>query len=166
MLHQHSCLLNLYRGIMDDISHSIKEARPRLSKVSPLAAKIVLGFGIVNILLGLGLASTQARLATSLVIAPNQFAYQAWGAAFTFLGILMLLGYYHNEWKFMRQTFIIGMAFKFAWAIALVVRYTSGQQSNPLLLIIWLFFAYIQAVTYIHFLPIPTVARGGEDERR
>lgn len=145
------------------ITQTIKEARPKLSVISPLVAKIVLGFAVVNILLGWGLAAKVARLDTSLVISPSQFTFQLWGGAFILLGIAMLVTYALNQWKAMRATFVVGMAFKFAWAIALVVRYLSGGFDNPILLIIWLFFAYIQAVTYLHFMPLPIIQKGAEN---
>lgn len=146
-----------------EIAQAIKEARPKLKRVSPLVAKIVIGFGVINILLGIGLATTQASLATPLVVAPEQFYYQLWGFLFFTLGVAMLWLYARNSWRGMRYTFVIGMCFKFMWAIALVVRYFSGEFSNPLVLIIWLFMAYIQAVTYLHFMPQPALDKGAKD---
>lgn len=146
-----------------EITQAIKEARPRLARVSPLVAKIVLGFGVINLLLGLGLVTTQAKLSTPLVVAPSIGFYQAWGVAFILLGLAMLWLYKRNSWRGMRYTFVIGMCFKFAWAIALLVRYVSGDFANPLVLIIWLFFAYIQAVTYIHFMPQPALDKWAKD---
>lgn len=146
-----------------EITQAIKEARPKLSVISPLVAKIVLGFGVINVLLGIGLATTKAQLASPLVIAPNTGAFQLWGALFFVLGVLMLWGYWRNNWKFLRHTFVIGILFKFMWAVALLLRYISGEYSNPTLLMVWLFFAYIQAVTYIHFMPIPQIQKGAED---
>lgn len=146
-----------------EITQALKEARPKLSRVSPLVAKIVLGFGAINILLGLGLATTQAKLSTPLVVAPSAGFYQAWGIAFVLLGVAMLVLYRRNSWRGMRYAFVIGMCFKFAWAIALLLRYISGDFANPLVLIIWLFFAYIQAVTYIHFMPQPALDKGAKD---
>lgn len=146
-----------------EVTKAIKEARPRLSRVSPLVAKIVLGYAVVNVLLGVSLAITTARLSTGLVIAPTQFAFQVWGVLFTILGIALFYTYWKNSWKGMRGLFVVGMCFKFAWTIALVVRLFSGDFSNPIILIIWLFFTYIQAVAYIHFMPIPTIEKGAED---
>lgn len=146
-----------------EIAQAIKEARPKLARVSPLVAKIVIGFGVINILLGIGLATTQASLATPLVVAPERFYYQLWGFLFFVLGVAMLWLYARNSWRGMRYTFVIGMCFKFMWAIALVVRYVSGEFSNPIVLIIWLFMAYIQAVTYLHFMPQPALGKGAKD---
>lgn len=145
------------------ITEAIKEVRPKLSQISPLVAKIVLGFSGVNLLLGAGLFTTQSKLASPLVIAPNELSFQLWGAAFFVLGLLMAYGYWRNNWHFMRQTFIIGMVFKFCWFAALVIRYFSGEYNNPTLLVVWLFFAYIQAVTFIHFLPTPYIQKAAED---
>lgn len=145
------------------ISNAIKEARPKLSTISPLVAKIVLGFAGVNLLLGYGLISTKAQLATPILVAPTIESFQYWGIAFGLLGLAMIGGYIANNWKFLRATFVIGMLFKFAWLIALGSRYFAGDYDNPILLIVWLFFAYIQAVTYVHFLPLPVIQKGAED---
>lgn len=75
----------------------------------------------------------------------------------------MLWLYARNSWRGMRYMFVIGMCFKFMWAIALVVRYISGEYSNPIILIIWLFMAYVQAVTYLHFMPQPALDKGAKD---
>lgn len=146
-----------------EITKAIKEARPRLASVSPLVAKIVLGYATINVLLGASLVATTAKLSTGLVIAPTQLAFQVWGALFAILGVAMFITYWRNSWKGMRALFVVGMCFKFAWAIALVIRLFSGEFSNPIILIIWLFFTYIQAVAYIHFMPIPTIEKGAKD---
>lgn len=146
-----------------EITQAIKEARPKLSVISPLVAKIVLGFAVLNLLLGAGLASTSALPSTPLIVAPTSLAYQIWGAAFFVLGLIMFWAYKRNNWKIIRYTFVLGMCFKFAWAIALAVRYFSGDFGNPLVLIIWLFIAYVQAASYIHFMPIPQIQKGAED---
>ena len=146
-----------------EISQAIKEARPKLILVSPLAAKIVIIFGVLNILLGAGFIFTQAVLATPLAIAPTLLAYQLWGLAFFALGVAMLWAYKRNSWRIMRHTMVIGIAIKFAWAIALVIRYVSGEFTNPFVLIVWVGLAAIQAVTYVHFMPIPTIEKGTRD---
>lgn len=146
-----------------EVIQAIKEARPKLRDVSPLVAKIVIIYGVMNLLLGAGLALTQAQLATPLAIAPSMFYYQLWGGAFIVLGAIMLWAYWHNNWRLMRHTMVLGMAFKFAWAIALVIRYVSGEFTNPFVLIVWVGLAAIQAVTYVHFMPIPTIEKGTRD---
>lgn len=146
-----------------EITQAIKDARPKLSVISPLVAKIVIGFAVLNLLLGAGLASTSALPSTPLIVAPTAGAYQVWGALFFILGLVMLWVYRKNNWKVIRYTFVLGMCFKFAWAIALAVRYVSGDFGNPLVLIMWLFIAYVQAAAYIHFMPIPQIQKGAED---
>jgi len=146
-----------------EITQAIKDARPKLSVISPLVAKIVIGFAVLNLLLGAGLASTSALPSTPLIVAPTAGAYQVWGGLFFILGLVMLWVYRKNNWKVIRYTFVIGMCFKFAWAIALAVRYVSGDFGNPLVLIMWLFIAYVQAAAYIHFMPIPQIQKGAED---
>ncbi len=145
------------------ITEAIKEARPRLSAISPLVAKIVIGFAGVNILLGIGLATTQSKLASPLVVAPTGVFVQIWGVAFFILGLAMAYGYWRNNWYFIRKTFIIGMVFKLSWFAALVIRYFGSDYNNPTLLVVWLFFAYIQMVTFIHFMPTAYVQKAAED---
>lgn len=145
------------------ITEAIKEARPKLKDVSPLTAKIVLGFSGVNLLLGAGLASTQSQLARPIVVAPNQTSFQLWGAAFFVLGLFMAYFYLRNDWKRIRYTFIVGLVFKLSWFMALAIRYFTTDYSNPTLLVVWLFFAYVQMVTYIHFLPTPYIDKAAKD---
>lgn len=145
------------------ITEAITEARPKLKDISPLVAKIVLGFGFGNLLLGGALVSTQAYVQDGVVIAPNSLLLQIWGGVFIALGISMLYCYHRNHWKALRQIFVIAILIKFLWAIALVIRYIQGDYSNPFLLIIWLIFAYIQAVTYIHFLPSTYLEKAAND---
>lgn len=145
------------------LTQAIKEARPRLILVSPLAAKIIIIFAVINVLLGLSLATTQATLTTPLAVAPSPGFYQLWGLLFGLLGLVMFWAYRRNSWRIMRHTMVVGMAFKFAWAIALVVRYVSGEFTNPFVLIVWVGLAAIQAVTYVHFMPIPTIEKGTRD---
>lgn len=145
------------------ITEAIKEVRPKLSEISPLVAKIVLGFTGVNLLLGAGLATTQSKLASPIVIAQSTGAFQVWGALFFILGCFMAYGYWRNNWNFIRKTFIVGMVFKLTWFAALAIRYFSGEYTNPTLLVVWLFFAYVQMVTFIHFMPTPYIQKGAED---
>lgn len=132
--------------------------------VAPLVAKIMLGFAGVNMLLSLALAGSQYVYYPPLIVAPNVLTMQLWAAAFGLLGALMLYAYIRNNWKLMRRTLVCGITFKFAWAIALGVRYVTVQNASPVLLVIWLFFAYIQIVTYVHFVPLPDQS-GGRDAR-
>lgn len=145
------------------ITSAIKEARPRLSEISPLVAKIVVGFATVNILLGAGLFTTQSKLASPLVIAPNTLSFQLWGAAFFILGVFMAYVYIRNDWNKIRKSFIVGLIFKLTWFGALLIRYFSGEYNNPTLLVVWLFFAYVQMVTFIHFMPTPYLQKGAQD---
>lgn len=65
-----------------EVTKAIKEARPRLSLVSPLVSKIIVGFIVMNILLGLALVAKLGYVVNGLVIAPNEFAFQLWGGVF------------------------------------------------------------------------------------
>lgn len=137
---------------MTDIAKKIREIRPRLKEVSPLAASILLGYGVINILLGIGMLfyvnpSPEAVFA----IVNSVVTFQVWGVVFILLGLAKLYGYFRNDWNFMKGLLVAGLSVKAAWAIALFIRFLDG--GSILLLVIWLFFAYVQLVTYIHFIP-------------
>lgn len=79
-------------GWMSEIKQKIRQARPRLRDVSPLAASIDIGFGIMNVILGFGLFTLRARTMNLLVI-NDLMTYQFWGIVFGLLGVAMLLAY-------------------------------------------------------------------------
>lgn len=146
-----------------EVTKAIKEARPKLSLVSPLVSKIILGFIVMNILLGVSLIAKLGYITNGLVIAPNEFVFQLWGGVFVILGITKLVAYIQNNWKVMRYILVIAVFIKIIWMLALIVRYATGEFSNPFLLIIWVFITHVQAMAYIHFMPTPTIQKGAED---
>ena len=146
-----------------EVTKAIKSARPRLSLVSPLVAKIIIGFIVMNILLGVSLVSKLGYITNGLVIAPNEFVFQIWGGVFILLGITKLIAYVRNDWKTLRMILVMAVFIKIIWMLALIVRYTTGEFSNPFLLIIWIFITYVQMFAYIHFMPTPTIQKGAED---
>lgn len=147
----------------NEITQAIKEARPKLSVISPLVSKIIVGFIVMNILLGVSLITKFGFIVNGLVIAPNEFIFQLWGAVFVLLGITKLIAYRKNNWPLIRHILVVAVFIKLIWAIALVIRYVSGDFSNPFLLIVWLFITHVQAATYVHFMPIPQIQKGAED---
>lgn len=137
---------------MNETARKLKALRPSLWLVSPLTAAIVLGYGIINILLGVGLFSYVNPSPNALFAIINSvMTYQVWGSIFIVLGLFKLYSLAMNNWRMMRISLIIGIVVKSIWAIALFFRYLDG--GSILLLIIWLFFAYVQLVTYINFTP-------------
>jgi hypothetical protein len=137
---------------MTEINKRIQEARPNLRLVSPLAAAIVLGYGVVNIALGVGLffyvnPSPDSTFAIITAWTP----FQLWGVVFLALGLFKLYTLYKNDWVNMRRSLIVGILIKSVWFIALFFRFLDG--GSILMLVIWFFFMYIQMVTYIHFIP-------------
>lgn len=146
-----------------EVTKAIKEARPRLSLVSPLVSKIILGFIVMNIALGISLLAKLGYITNGLVIAPNEFVFQIWGGVFIALGVTKLFAYIRNDWKWLRMILVIAVFIKIIWMLALIVRYVTGEFSNPFLLIIWMFITHVQAFAYIHFMPTPTIQKGAED---
>lgn len=136
----------------EELQKALKEARPPLSTVAPLTAAICWGYVVVNITLGLGmyfLYDTTVPLAVASIV-----SYQVWGILFGFLGVATMYFLISNNWKATRNAQLIGLLFKAVWAAALIIRCFEAPQTI-LITAVWVFFAYIQAATYIHFLPIP-----------
>ena len=146
-----------------EVTKAIKQARPKLSLVSPLVSKIIIGFIVMNILLGISLIAKLGYITNGLVIAPNEFVFQLWGGVFIVLGITKLFAYLRNNWQMLRYILVIAVFIKIIWMLALIVRYATGEFSNPFLLIIWVFITHVQAMAYIHFMPTPTIQKGAED---
>lgn len=137
---------------MNEIHKVLREVRPRLKLVSPLTASIILGYGLINILLGLAMfAYVNPTPNAMLATITGPFTWQFWGILFIALGVFKLYALWKNEWNMMKLSLVIGVFIKFTWAIALFVRFLEG--GSIILLVIWIFFAYIQAVTYINFIP-------------
>lgn len=91
----------------------------------------------------------------------NILSYQMWGIVFTGLGCVAVYALLRNEWKLSRKLLLIGLAAKAVWAIALIYRCFIEPQTI-VITVVWLFFAYIQAVAYIFFTPkINGVTKGG-----
>lgn len=67
-----------------EVTKAIKQARPKLSLVSPLVSKIILGFIVMNILFGISLMAKLGYITNGLVIAPNEFVFQLWGGVTNF----------------------------------------------------------------------------------
>lgn len=128
----------------------VKSVRPKLYTISPFTSLICWGFAIVNILMGLGmffLYHTTIELSVA-----NIFSYQIWGVLFFLGGVASGFSLVRNDWKTTRQLLMYGLALKSIWAIALLIRCVAAPQTI-LITVIWLWLVYVQAITYIYFLP-------------
>lgn len=142
-----------------EVTQAIKKARPRLSLISPLVSKIIIGFIVMNLLIGFSLISKVGYITNGLVIAPNELIFQMWGVVFVLLGITKLYAYIKNNWQMLRYILVVAVFIKLIWAIALTVRYITGEFDNPFVLIIWIFITHVQAMAYIHFMPTQKQSR-------
>lgn len=137
---------------MSDIKKMIKEVRPKLKVVSPLAAAIMFGYGVINLFLGIGLffyvnPSPDSEFAVITPYTP----FEVWGVIFFLIGLFKLFTYYRNDWVNMRRSLILGVLIKSIWFFALFIRWLDG--SSIILLVVWGFFMYVQIVTFRHFIP-------------
>lgn len=135
---------------MTDIEAHIKAARPGLHSIAPLAYSICWGYAATNIILGLGmffLYETRVSLAVASLL-----SYPAWGVIFVGLGLGKIYGLTQNNWSFTKHMLMGGLIVKSVWAIALIIRCITVPQTI-IVTVLWLFFAYIQAATYVYFIP-------------
>lgn len=140
---------------MSKVDKLILQARPPLSKVAPIVFWVSLGYGIVNLVLAVGMYNFNPTV--GLAIVTGFFTYQFWAAVFLVAGIGMLYAIHKNDWLMLRGFLIIGLVVKLMWLIALIFRVLEG--GSIFLVAIWLFFAYVQAITII-FMPV--VDTGGD----
>jgi hypothetical protein len=135
---------------MNPAEAKIRQVRPKLSTVAPLTSLICWGYAVINVALGLGLFflyNTPVPIAIA-----NILSYQGWGTIFFLLGLLAIRGLLVNNWNFVRHLQMAGLVVKLIWLIALIFRCFIAPASIVITLV-WLFFAYIQAAVYIHFIP-------------
>jgi hypothetical protein len=136
----------------------LRKARPNLRSIAPLTNAVCWGYAVINTLLGLGmffLYQTTVPLAVA-----NIFSYQVWGMIFLLMGLSTAFGLLTNRHMLVKQTQLVGLIIKALWGIALILRCIVAPQTI-LITLVWVFFAYIQAATYIYFLP----AVRGHNER-
>jgi hypothetical protein len=127
----------------------LKQARPSLFKVAPLVYCICWGFAIVNLLIALGMATF---VATKPIAIAQLLTYRQWGAVFGLLAIVGAYSLSSNNWKLARNVMLAGLAVKAVWLVALIAR-AFIVPSTLLITAVWLFIAYVQALTYVYFLP-------------
>jgi hypothetical protein len=135
------------------LNRQLRLARPRLKTIAPWTAAIVIGFAVTNMILGIGLWTyvNVSPQATFPVIS-GLITYKVWGVIFFALGAFKLTAYIRNDWAKIKFSLLTGLLIKSIWLYALFIRFLTG--GSIILLVIWLFFAYVQIVTYIYFIPL------------
>lgn len=136
---------------MSSLTTQLRRARPRLRVVAPLTWSICWGYVVVNLLIGVGLYLTY-RPSSQILIINNVFTYQVWGIIFIALSLAKAYGLVTNRWSLVKNMLISGLLVKAFWLAALIQR-SIVDPRTMLITAIWLFFAYIQAVTYVYFTP-------------
>jgi len=154
--------------VSSELQKQLRDARPRLKLVSPLAHAVVMIFGIINIVLGVSLlfAIDESKISTSLLIVNDVFNYHFWGILFIVIGLIKLMSLKLNNWNLSRKSLLLGVAIKAAWALALIVR-ALASPGTWLVAILWIALAAIQIATFIYFMPPSVVTNiqpknGGE----
>lgn len=142
---------------MNRLIHEIRDARPNLKVVSPLAHWIVFLLGVFNILLGFTLmfGIDKSRLSASLIIVNEFTSYTFWGVVFILLGIFKLYSLKVNDWNLARKSLIIGVSLKAAWSVALIFRVFISP-GTVFITLCWLCIAAMQMAAYIFFMPPST----------
>ena len=135
---------------------------PKLNLIEPIIAKAVAGFGIFNLILGVGLFSLSARTLKFFIV-NDVFSEQFWGSLFFLSGAVLLLSYLVNSWGVMRAGLLAGFTLKLFWLLALGVRQIENFDTNIFLLLFFAMTAYLQLVFYIHFPDKRKVARWTQD---
>lgn len=136
---------------MQEVKTKLKELRPGLREVAPLTWSLILGFGILNLVLGVSLMTYP--LGQQVAIVTTYTPLPLHGLYFVILGALMLVNLWRNNWKWLRILLLAGLLIKAVWLFALVVRLFTG--GNAITLSLWLFITHVQAVAYVHFIPTP-----------
>jgi len=134
-----------------ELKKKIETARPHISLISPITGWIVLGFGWLNVLLGIGLYNSPQSSTQRLVVVNHILTLKVYAALFMVLGLVMLYGYVRNNWSLMKKSLVAGLFIKATWLIALTI--LAFDNGSLILLVIWSFLTYVQAITYIYFVP-------------
>lgn len=129
---------------MVSISNKIRTARPRLSTVSPLVFSITWGYAITNLFIAHSLLVSQQ---TGFILSNN-----LWSGVFAILSFGLAYSLVMNDWKKIKR-FMVGALFvKIIWAFYLVAQ-SLNEASTTGVLGIWVFMAFVQAMTVVHFVP-------------
>lgn len=146
-----------------NIERKIRQAQPRLRKARPLPFWIITIFAGFNIALGVSLylSFDASRISASLLVVNELFTFRFWGIVFVLVGLLKIFALTTNNWILARQSLLIGVSIKAAWAIALTVR--AFTSSGTLLVdLMWITLALIQIATFIFLVPIEKGIKSNE----
>lgn len=135
---------------MSDIDKTLSNIRPALRHIAPLSFWFSGGFGVFNMLVGIGLFNAQILTAFKVV---GIIPLKLWGVIFMMQGLGMIYFLLTNNWKLIRLTNLIGVGVKTMWWFELISSFISGASQFPFLLIIWSLLLFLQAVLYIYFTP-------------
>ena len=136
------------------LKEQIRQARPSLRMVSPLAHWTVMTMAVFNLLLGASLLTLvdQTRLSAPLIIVNDLFTYKFWGIIFILIGFLKIYALVSNRWELARTSLFVGVSVKAAWAVALIIRVLVSP-GTFFLTLLWVTVAALQMGAYIWFLP-------------
>lgn len=146
-----------------DIERKIRKAQPRLRKARPLPFWIILIFAAFNVALGISLylSFDASRITASLIIVNEVFTFRFWGIVFILVGLLKMYSLVTNNWILARQSLLIGVSIKAAWAVALTVRALTSH-GTLLIDLMWVTLALIQISTFIFLVPIEKGTKSNE----
>lgn len=136
-----------------EIQKRLREIQPRLWDVAPLTALIIIGFAVMNTVLGVGMLTQTARVQSTLLVVNSVMTYEVWGTIFLVTGIAGAVTYIFNDWRAMRTLLVVGVFLKFWWLAAIISRMVIGSSDNIILFCLWGLLCYVQIVTYIKFTP-------------
>lgn len=141
----------------EKLKQQLREARPTLRVVSPLAHWVVVIMAVFNLILGaaLFLAVDQNRVSAPLLIVNEILTFKIWGALFFAIGLLKLYSIKVNDWNLSRKTLLMGVSVKAMWAVALTIR-SIVSPGSIFLNLLWVTVAALQMATYIWFMPPQT----------
>lgn len=136
------------------LKEQIRQARPSLRMVSPLAHWTVMTMAVFNLLLGASLLTLvdQTGLSAPLIIVNDLFTYKFWGIIFILIGFLKIYALVSNRWELARTSLFVGVSVKAAWAVALIIRVLVSP-GTFFLTLLWVTVAALQMGAYIWFLP-------------
>lgn len=120
--------------------------KPRLRIASPLIFWTVLGYSVINIILGFALFLAPVDAHYFLV---GLLPVSTWGGLFGAVGVFSAASLICNNWAFVRTSMGIGLFFKMLWLFALINGIWHG--SSVYSAVMWAFLAYIQLLTIIFF---------------
>lgn len=134
----------------DNTNAVLSRIRPLLRHIAPMAFWFSAGFGVFNILIGLGLYN--AKILITLQIA-GVVPFRVWGILFLVLGVLMIYSLLSNNWKLTKNLNLVGIGIKLTWWLELLSELLTGTSKTPFLIIIWSLLLFFQFIVFIYFTP-------------